>query len=194
MVDAIVEQGFAIFMGLALAATCGLRAFLPPLVIGVLAALGKIELAPAFAWMASPVSLLCCGTATVAESLGDKFPAVDHLLDAAGTAIKPTAAAVAAASMVQHFDPLLALCLGLITGGAAAETVHIAKAKLRLLSTAFTGTLANPVLSTVEDVAALSGVVLALLVPAIGLVVVLALALAVMLWGRRRRIRRTTLA
>ena len=44
-------------MGLALAATCGLRAFLPLFGVSVLAYMGKIELAESFSWMAAPVAV-----------------------------------------------------------------------------------------------------------------------------------------
>lgn len=183
----LIDQGLAVSMGLALATTCGLRAFLPLLVISALSALGKIELAEGFRWMASPAALVCFSTAVIAETAADKFPAVDHALDAAGVLVKPTAAAVAAASMVHGFDPMLALVLGLMTGGVAAEAVHVAKAKVRLMSSALTGTVANPILSTGEDVAALVGVVLSVVVPIVGLAVMLTLtAWILMKWQKRR--------
>ncbi len=75
--------------------------------------------------------------------------------------------------MVQGFDPMLTLVMGLITGGMAAETVHLAKAKVRVMSSALTGTIANPILSVGEDTLALAGVTLSVLVPALGLGLVL---------------------
>ena len=182
----LLDQGLAVSMGLALATTCGLRAFLPLFVISVLGAMGKVELGEAFTWMASPAAIACFASAVIAEILADKVPAVDHALDAVGVVVKPTAAAVATASMVTHFDPMLALVLGLITGGIAAETVHVAKAKARVLSSAFTGTLANPVLSTAEDVVAVAGVTLSVFVPILGLTLLAALA-ALVFWRYRRR-------
>ena len=76
-----------------------------------------LERADAFQWMASPAALACFGTAVVLEVSGDKIPAVDHVLDSLGVVVKPLAAAVAAASMVQELDPLLALTLGWIMLG-----------------------------------------------------------------------------
>ena len=182
---AVVSQGLAILMGLALASTCGLRAFLPLFVISLLSYAGKVTLGESFQWMHSPLALLCFGTAVVLEFLGDKIPAVDHVLDAAGTVVKPAAATLATASMVTEFDPMLAVVLGLLTGGVAAEGVHLAKAKTRLLSTAFTGTLANPFLSVLEDLAALVGVILAVVVPIV--VVGGAAIFVVLVWRWRRR-------
>ncbi len=188
-VTALFDPAFGLILGLSLAATCGLRAFLPLLCIGVAGWMGKVALAESFQWMASPAALACFGTAVVLELAGDKIPAVDHALDAAGVVVKPTAAAVATASMIQEFDPLLALVLGLVAGGTAAELVHLAKAKTRVLSTAFTGTLANPVLSVVAESAALAAVVLSFLVPGLVLLGVgVFLVWAVRrLWGRSDR-------
>jgi hypothetical protein len=186
----LIDQGMALSMGLALAATCGLRAFLPLLTISVLAALGQLELGAGFMWMASPAAIVCFSTAVVVEVVSDKFPAVDHALDAAGVFIKPVAAAVVTASMVVGFDPLLALVLGLMSGGVVAEGVHLAKAKARLLSSAFTSTIANPILSVGEDIAAVIGIALSLLVPALGLVIMVGLSLLIAFrWRRRQQLR-----
>ncbi len=175
----LVDPAFGLLLGLSLAATCGLRAFLPLLCIGIAGAMGKVELADAFQWMATPAALFCFGTAVVLEVAGDKVPAVDHALDALGVVVKPTAAAVAMASMIQEFDPLLALVLGLIGGGVTAEVVHLAKAKARVLSSTFTGTLANPFLSLAEDVVAFLSVGLAFLAPVLVLGAVLVLVVVV---------------
>lgn len=183
----ILDQGIAIMMGLALAATCGLRAFLPLLTITLLALTGHVELGPAFAWMASPVTAVCFGTAVIAETAADKFPLVDHAMDSIGVFVKPTAAAIAVASMVSSFDPLLALVLGLLTGGVAAEAIHLVKAKARAVSTVFTGATANPVLSVAEDGAAVVGVTVAALAPLLGGIAVLLGLTLVAAWLVRRR-------
>lgn len=184
----LVDQGVAVLMGLSLAATCGLRAFLPLLTISVLGWTGHVELGETFGWMASPVTAVCFGTAVLTELATDKIPLLDHTVDALGTVVKPTAAALAAASMVTGFDPLLALVLGLLTGGVAAEAVHLAKAKARLASTLVSGGLANPVVSLGEDGLAVAGVSIAVLVPVLGgVAVLLALGLGLGVWTLRRR-------
>lgn len=190
----VADQGIAVMMGLALAATCGLRAFLPLLTITLLAITGHVDLGPGFQWMASPVTAVCFGTACVAETASDKIPLVDHFMDSIGVLVKPTAAAIAAASMVTGFDPLLALVLGLLTGGAAAEMVHVAKAKVRAASTVLTGATANPVLSVAEDGAAVAGVTLAALAPVLGGVAVVVGLMLMTAWWLRRRSRAAELA
>ena len=137
--------------------------------------------------MGSPAALVCFSTAVIAETVADKVPAVDHALDAAGVVIKPTAAAMATASMVHGFDPMLAMVLGVMTGGVAAEAVHVAKAKVRLMSSALTGTVANPFLSVGEDAMALAAIVMSILVPVVGLAIMLMLTAWILnKWMRRR--------
>ncbi len=170
MLDTIMSQGLALVMGITLAAICGLRAFLPLLVISILSAFGKIELGEAFQWMSSWPAITTFSVAVVLEIAADKLPVVDHVLDTAGLVIKPIAASVAMAGMIKEFDPLLALVLSLVTGGLLAEGLHILKAKLRLLSSAATGTIANPILSFFEDFIAISGALVAWLLPAVGFV------------------------
>lgn len=159
------DQGLAILMGLALSAVCGLRAFLPLFLISVLGALGKLELAEAYAWIASPAALTTFGLAVIVELVADKIPMVDHALDSLSLILKPAAAALVTASMITDFDPLLALVLSLLTGGLIAEGLHLLKAKARVFSSMFTGSLANPVLSLLEDMAAVIMLLVAWLAP-----------------------------
>jgi len=168
-----IEMFSAVAMGLALAATCGLRAFLPLFAVGCLGALGHIELAESFQWLTRPVALIGLGFALVLEISGDKFPMVDHFLDSAAVVVKPIAAMVVAASVMTDMDPMVTTILGLMVGGTMAEGVHLVKAKLRLMSSAFTATLANPVISIIEDLLAVVSTILAVLMPV--LIVFLAL-------------------
>lgn len=170
---------FAMLMGFSLAATCGLRAFLPLFVISLGSNAGFIHLSSSFEWMQSWPALLCFGTGTVLELLGDKIPAVDHLLDAAGSVIRPTAGAVAASSMIQGFDPLLTLVLGIVMGGTVAGFVHMVKSTFRLMTSLFTAGLGNPVVSMVEDGAAFVGGVIAIFLPYI----TAAVTVVLLVWG-----------
>jgi hypothetical protein len=178
----------ALALAIALAASAGLRAWLPLLLAGGLARLGLLHLGPSFHFLASNKALLIFGVATLVELVGDKVPAVDHALDAIGTPLRPAAGALLAASVLGTVsDPLTALVLGTAVGAPSALVPHALKTALRAASTTFTGGLANPVLSLVEDALSVVTFVLALLVPV--LVVALlgaAVFLAVRLLRRRR--------
>ena len=150
-----VEMIIALMLGVALAAACGLRAFLPLAMLSALSAADVLSLGDAFTWLGSPPALACFSAAVIVEILGDKVPGVDHALDLAGTAIRPAAGSVAAVALVDGLDPLALCVLGLVTGGAVAGGVHLVKAGARAGSTATTGGLGNPMLSLLEDLTAL---------------------------------------
>lgn len=152
-------------MGIGLAACAGLRAFLPLFVLGLAARFELAQLADSLAWIAGDAALVVFGVAVIAEVLADKFPLVDHALDAVGAFVKPVSGALVTATLVKDWTPLYATVLCLIVGGTTAGAVHLAKAKMRLLSTLGSAGLANPWISAIEDVAALGTAVAAILLP-----------------------------
>lgn len=169
-----LEITFALLMGFSLAATCGMRAFLPLLIISIGAKAGFITLSSGFDWMMAWPVIIVFGTAAVLEILGDKIPAVDHVLDAGGTIVRPIAGAIAASSLIQGMDPLLTLVIGIIIGATIAGIVQAIKGTVRGLSTAVTGGVANPVISIAEDGTTVLTGVLALAVPYITAVAIIA--------------------
>ncbi len=179
----------ALALAIALAASAGLRAWLPLLLAGGLFRFGVLDLGPSFAFLGSNEALVLFGAATVIELVGDKVPAVDHALDVIGTPLRPAAGALLAASVLGTVsDPLTALVLGTAVGAPSALVPHAAKTALRTVSTTLTGGLANPVISFLEDAIAVVTFVLAILVPVL-VVILLAVTLffALRLFRRRRQ-------
>jgi hypothetical protein len=177
----------------ALAASAGFRAWLPLLLAGGLARLGVLDLGPSFAFLSSNKALILFGVATLVELVGDKVPAVDHALDAIGTPLRPAAGALLAASVLGTvWDPLTALALGTAVGAPSALVPHAAKTALRAASTTLTGGIANPLLSVLEDVLSVATFILAVLVPAV--VVLLLLFTLFFVWRLLRRRRAEVLA
>ena len=175
----------ALATGVGIAAACGLRAFLPLFALGLAARLSVIELKPGLDGLSSDPALVALGVATVLEILADKVPAVDHALDLVGTVLRPLAAGFGAyAALVDWPAPWGALVSVILGGGALL--LHLAKAKLRLGSTAITWGQANPVLSVAEDLATAALLVAALLVPLLALALAL-LVVAVVVARRRGR-------
>ncbi|HKQ56550.1 MAG TPA: DUF4126 domain-containing protein [Candidatus Eisenbacteria bacterium] len=173
----------ALVSGVGIAAACGLRAFLPLLLVGLAARAGIVGLRGSVAWLGSDLALVALAVATVVEVAGDKIPIVDHALDAIGTALRPAAAFLGAYAVLDGWPTPWAQIAAIVLGTTALG-VHALKAKLRIGSTATTLGTANPVLSVLEDVATFVTVALAVLAPLLALVVVLGLILAV---SRRRR-------
>jgi hypothetical protein len=185
---AVVEFLPVLALAIALAASAGLRAWLPLLLAGILARLGVLELGPSFQFLSSNRALVVLAIATVVELLGDKIPALDHALDAIGTPLRPAAGALLAASVLGTVtDPLTAVVLGAVVGAPSALIPHALKTAARAVSTGVTGGLANPVLSLLEDAISVLVFILAVLVP-VAVLALLGLSLFVAArWIRRRR-------
>jgi hypothetical protein len=189
-----MEWILALFLGLGLAASCGLNTFLPLLCLSGAAHwnLFGVSLGPSFSWLGSGTALTVLSIAVVAEVIADKIPTIDHALDVVATLVRPAAGALAAASAVGAVqgDATTAAVVGLIVGAPPALGVHAAKASTRAASSATTLGVANPVLSLGEDVLALGLSLLALAIP---LAVPFALAaVAIVAWkiwkGLRARV------
>jgi len=174
--EQIGPVAFQVAMGIGLAASAGLRAFLPLLVISIAGKVGWVPLADRFEWLATWPAVIVFGVAVVMELLADKIPLIDNLLDTLQVCIKPVVGALLAVAVLTELEPLPATVLGIMAGASSAGIVHIVKAKARLLSSALTAGIGNPILSLIEDAVALIGSVLSVIVPFL-IVVVVALAI-----------------
>jgi hypothetical protein len=182
-----METLIAIALGLALAAACGFRIFVPLLAVGLAQAGGYLTLAPKFAWIGGTPALIVLGAATVAEIAAYYVPWLDHLLDSIATPAAVVAGIVVTASVVTDVDPLWRWTLAVIAGGGLAGAVQGSSVLARAVSGAATGGLANPVVATGELFGAIALSILALLVPVLALIVVVVGILLTILWVRRRR-------
>ncbi len=148
-----------------LSSTAGIRVFVTLLAVSIAFHWGLLP-APAhqFAWLASDGALGVLVVASVLEVLGDKIPLVDHGLQAIHTIAKPLAGALIAGAVVSPGNDPSMILLGVL-GGANALAIHGVSATARAASTATTGGLANPIVSVVEDVLAIGGIVLGWFMP-----------------------------
>lgn len=182
---------FSAALGLALAACSGFRVFVPLLAASIAYRTGYLAPSAGFAWLGSWPALGVLATATVAEIVGYYVPVVDNFLDSLTTPASFIAGTLLMTSSLPELNPVLRWGLGVLVGGGAAGVVQSGTALLRLGSTATTGGLANPVFATVENLLAVFGAVLGLLLPLImaGLMVVLIVFVLSRLrrWRQRRR-------
>ncbi len=161
----------AVLLGLSLAASAGLNAFLPLLMLSVAGRfhLAGIDLSGSFGWLSSDLAIIVLAVATVLEIVGDKIPAVDHALHSIGLVVRPVAGWLAAASVLGKADPAIAAVVGLIIGAPTALGFHAAKASTRTVSSTTTLGVANPFLSALEDflsfIVSLVGFIAPILVP-----------------------------
>ena len=160
---------FAAAAGTAIAAACGLRAFLPLLALGLGVHFHYVAVGAGGAWIGSAPAIVTLMWATVLELAADKVPAIDHVLDLIATVLRPVAAATAAWCTFTGIHPALGVAAALLMG-TGAMGVHITKAKIRLGSSMLTLGAANPAISFVEDALAMGLSAMAVLAPIAALV------------------------
>ena len=165
----------SIAIGLGLAAACGFRVFVPLLIASLAARLGQLPLTGGFAWLASVPALIALVTATVLEVGAYYVPWLDHALDTIATPAAVLAGMLASASVLTDLPPWVKWPVIIIGGGGVAGLVQGTSVLLRLKSTALTGGAGNPILSTAELIGAVLVALLAILLPVVCLVAVLAL-------------------
>lgn len=182
-----------IFTAFGLSASAGLNAYIPLLLVGLLAKYTNlIHLNQPWDTLANPWIILLLCVLVIIEMLADKVPAVNHINDLIQTLIRPAAGAVAfaaSANVVTDVSPVLALACGLLVAG----TVHVAKAgAVRPMVTATTGGAGNIPVSIAEDVVSTVLSFLAIAVPILVGTIMIVLAAFLIYWIYRRTNRETT--
>ena len=144
-----------IFSAFGLSASAGLNAYIPLLIVALLAKFTNlIHLnhpwdALTSWWVIGLLVLLC-----MLEFFTDKIPAVNHINDAIQTFIRPAAGAIlfaASAKVVTDVHPILSLALGLLVSGSVHTVKSVA---VRPAVTATTAGVGNIPISILEDLIA----------------------------------------
>jgi hypothetical protein len=159
----------AVAAGVVLAASAGLRAFMPLFGVGLASRLLGWSIAPSMEWMATDVGLVALGVATVVELLADKVPLVDHTLDVVHTIVGPLAGALVAFSLSADLPPAMGAILAIALGAPVAGGVHLIAAVTRVKSSVMSAGSFNPALSLVEDVISVAAIAITFLIPLITL-------------------------
>jgi uncharacterized membrane protein len=182
-----------IFTAFGLSASAGLNAYIPLLLVGLLARYTDlIHLNQPWDTLTSPWIILMLCVLVIIEMIADKVPAVNHINDLIQTVIRPAAGAIAfaaSANVVTDVSPVLALAAGLLVAGS----VHVAKAgALRPMVTATTGGVGNVPVSIAEDVVSTVLSFLAILLPLLIGTLLIILAAFIIYWLYKRTNRETT--
>lgn len=183
-----METILGLCIGIGLSAACGFRIFVPLLVMSVASLMGWFEPMKGFEWLAMPSVCIALAVATVCEITAYYIPWVDNALDTISTpaamiAGTLTTMAVSSGEMSQFASWAAAI----IIGGGTAGAVQMGTVAVRGLSTATTGGIANPVVSTGEWVGAFLLSILSLLVPVLVVIVVLMMVVWSVRWVRRKK-------
>lgn len=184
-----METALSVLVGIGLSAAAGFRVFVPLLVLSLAQRSGHLDVAAGFAWVGSDAALVAFAIATAVEILGYYVPWVDHALDVVATPAALVAGVVLTASVVTGLDPFLRWTLAVLAGGGAAATFQGLTAGARGISTLTTGGLGNPVVSTAEAGVSAGLALLAVAVPIVAFLAVVALlyfAARRLLFRRRR--------
>ncbi|HEV2296728.1 MAG TPA: DUF4126 domain-containing protein [Tepidisphaeraceae bacterium] len=184
-----MEPLLAICAGIALAAASGFRVFVPMLALGIAARSGVIDPSAGLEWVASIPAITVFGVATAAEIGAYYIPWIDNALDTVTTPGSVIAGSLAAAAAMGDVDPAVKWTLAIIAGGGAAAVVQGGTVLTRALSSATTGGVGNPAVSTGEAAGSIVLSVLAILLPLLAalLVIMLFVWIARLFFRWRRR-------
>lgn len=188
--------------GFGLATAAGLNAYIPLLSMGLLGRFTNlIHLPPGWAWLENGWVIGIVAALLIVEIVADKIPALDSANDAIQTFVRPTSGGIvfgsgAAAQTATVTDPAefarsgqwVPVAIGVVT----ALVVHLTKTAVRPAANVATAGVAAPVLSTLEDFTSVGLTFVAILVPALVLIVLIGLVWAAVSLLRRRRRRSRT--
>ena len=164
----VVQILLSLSLGLGLAAACGFRVFIPPLMMGVGSRLDLYKLEGSIVWVDYTWAIAIFAVATLLEIGGYFIPWIDNLLDAVAT---PAAIIggifVTSASLEGELDPSAQWTLSVIAGGSVSGVIQLGTVATRAISTGTTGGLANPIISLLEAVASILCILISLFLVAI---------------------------
>lgn len=184
----------AALTGMGLSAAAGLNAYIPFLVVALLARFTDVITLPeGYAWIESGWAIGIGSVLLLTEVVLDKVPAVDTVNDAVQTFIRPSMGGLifAATSAAKDLDrstwmaenPWLGVLLGVVVSGL----VHAGKSASRPVVNAGTLGLGAPVVSTAEDGASMGLSLVAIFLPVLVLLALVLLAWALLWLGLRAR-------
>jgi hypothetical protein len=160
-----------------LSASAGLNAYIPLLVVSLLARFTNlIELSEGWRALESWWIIGLLIALSLVEFFADKIPAVNHINDILQTFIRPTAGAIlfaASTNAVTKIHPLLSIAAGLLVAGS----VHAVKSVVvRPAVTATTAGAGDIPVSVMEDVVATMLSVLSVVIPVLVGIILLTVA------------------
>ncbi len=182
--------------GTGLAASAGLNAYIPLLIMGLLARFtDAINLPSGWQWLSNGWVLAILAMLLAIEVVADKVPVVDHVNDVVQTVVRPTAGGIvfgagSSSQTATVTDPGSFFgshqWVPIAAGVLIALCVHGLKAASRPVINATTAGVGAPVASTAEDIGSIVMSLLAILLP---ILVLLGLVLLVSssVWAIRRR-------
>lgn len=162
-----VQTITATALGIALAACCGFRVFVPMLVAGLASKFHIFNFSDSFSWLSSTPALVALGAATVVEIAAYYVPFIDNILDTVAAPAAGIAGTLLATSVIPIDNEWMKWIIGIVAGGGGASLISSGTGLLRLFSSKATLGTGNAVVATGENTAAIGGSILAFLIPII---------------------------
>ncbi|MGE8396395.1 MAG: DUF4126 domain-containing protein [Comamonas sp.] len=164
----------------------GFRLYIVVFLVGLLGALGRMELPGGLHVLEHPAMLFASGGLLFVEFFADKIPGVDSLWDIIQSVLRVPAGAALAAGVFGADNATMAM-VAAVMGGSLAATSQAAKTTTRALINTSPEPFSNVGASLAEDTAAVGAVWLALANPAVFAVVLVVAVIAMwivtwMLW------------
>lgn len=173
----------AALTGMGLSAAAGLNAYIPFLLVALLARFSDVVVLPTgFEWMESWWAIGIGAVLLLTELTLDKVPAVDSINDAIQTFIRPSmgglmGAATAGASTLDSSTWMQEHAwVGVVLGVVVSGLVHTGKTAARPVINAGTLGMGAPVVSTAEDGASVGIALVAIFLPFLVILVLIVLA------------------
>lgn len=167
-----METVLSICVGIGLSAAVGLRVFIPFLITSIFAYTGQIDLSTNFTWIGTLPALIIFSIVTIVEILAYYITWLDNFLDTIEHPVAILAGIVLAGAVVTEFSPVLKWALALIVGGGVAGIINAATGLIRLKTSAVTGGVGNPVVSTIEAASSTVISFVAIFFPIVGVFIV----------------------
>lgn len=162
-----VQTITATALGIALAACCGFRIFVPMLVAGLASKFQLFHFAESFSWLSSTPALVALSAATLVEIGAYYVPFIDNVLDTISAPLAAVAGTLLATSVIPIENEWMKWIIGIVAGGGGAGLISSATGLLRLFSSKTTLGTGNAVVATTENTAAIGGSILAFVIPVI---------------------------
>ncbi|MEW2144557.1 DUF4126 domain-containing protein [Micromonospora vinacea] len=191
---------FEVLTGTGLAASAGLNAYIPLLILGLLGRYTDlVDLPSGWTWLGNGWVIAIMAVLLAVEMVADKVPVVDHINDVVQTVVRPTAGGLAfgagsSSETVTVSDPGSFFSshqwVPVVTGVLLALGVHLLKSAARPVINATTAGIGAPVASTAEDATSVVVSLVAIILPVLVLVFLVGLVFFTFWFVRRRSERR----
>ncbi|MFC4146999.1 DUF4126 domain-containing protein [Micromonospora mangrovi] len=185
-----------VLTGSGLAASAGLNAYIPLLLMGLLARYTDlVDLPHGWQWLGNGWVIVILAVLLAVEVVADKVPVVDHVNDVVQTVVRPTAGGLAFGAgstsetvTVSNPDTFFSShqWVPVVTGVLIALGVHLLKSAARPVINATTAGFGAPVASTAEDATSVVMSVVAILLPVLVLAFLIGFV-GFLFWFLRRR-------